>query len=107
MKMVIYTETFRADFRNAYLYIVQNFHDDMAADKLTENTISTLNKESEYISVIRRSALAAINNKAYYRINVGKHVAIYAISSNNLVVEFFCHSSQDIQRHIAKHSNMS
>ena len=76
MKMVIYTETFRADFRNAYLYIAQNFHDDIAADKLAENTVSALNRESEYISVIRRSALAAINNKAYYRINVGKHVAI-------------------------------
>lgn len=107
MKMVIYTETFRADFRNAYLYIVQNFHDDIAADKLAENTVSALNRESEYISVIRRSELATINNKVYYRINVGKHVAIYTISSNDLVVEFFCHSSQDIQRHIAKHSNMS
>ena len=107
MKMVIYTETFRADFRNAYLYIVQNFHDDIAADKLAENTVSALNRESEYISVIRRSALAAINNKAYCRINVGKHVAIYTVSSNDLVVEFFCHSSQDIQRHITKHSDMS
>lgn len=56
MKMVIYTETFRADFRNAYLYIVQNFHDGIATDKLAENTVSALNRESEYISVIRRSA---------------------------------------------------
>ena len=105
--MVIYTETFRADFKNAYLYIVKNFHDYIAADKLAENTVSALNRESEYISVIRRSELATINNKVYYRINVDKHVAIYTINSNNLVVEFFCHSSQDIQRHIAKHSNMS
>ena len=103
--MVIYTETFRADFRNAYLYIVQNFHDDMAADKLAEITVSALNRESEYISVMRRSALATINNKVYYRINVGKHVAIYTISSNNLVAEFFCHSSQDVQRHIIENSN--
>lgn len=105
MKMVIYTETFRADFRNAYLYIVQNFHDDMAADKLAENTVSALNRESEHISAIRRSAPVTINNKVYYRINVGKHVAIYTISSNNLVVEFFCHSSQDVQRHIIENSN--
>ena len=105
--MVIYTETFRADFRNAYLYIVQNFHDDMAADKLAESTVSTLNRESEYISVIRRSALAIINNNTYYRVNIDKYVAIYTISSNNLIAEFFCHSSQDIQHHIAKHSDMS
>lgn len=107
MKMVIYTETFRADLRNAYLYIVQNFHDDIAADKLAENTVGTLNRESEYISLIQRSALAIINNNTYYRVNIDKYVAIYTISSNNLVVEFFCHSSQGIQRHIAKHSNMS
>ena len=107
MKMVIYTETFRADFKNAYLYIVKNFHDYIAADKLAENTVSTLNRESEYIGVIRRSAPVTINSKVYYRINVGKHVAIYTISSNDLVVEFFCHSSQGIQRRIAKHSDMS
>ena len=107
MKMVIYTETFRADFRNAYLYIVQNFHDDIAADKLAENTVSALNRESEYISVIQRSALAIINNNTYYRVNIDKYVAIYTVSSNNLIAEFFCHSSQDIQRHITKHGNMS
>ena len=105
--MVIYTETFRADFRNAYLYIVQNFHDDMAADKLAENTVSVLSRESEYISLIQKSALAIINNNTYYRVNIDKYVAIYTISSNNLIAEFFCHSSQDIQHHIAKHSNMS
>ena len=105
--MVIYTETFRADFKNAYLYIVQNFHDDMAADKLAENTVSILNRESEYISVIRRPALATINNNTYYRVNIGKYVAICTISTGNLVAEFFCHSSQDMQRRITEHSNLS
>ena len=105
--MVIYTETFRADFRNAYLYIVQNFYDDIVADKLAENTVSVLSRESEYISLIQKSALAIINNNTYYRVNIDKYVAIYTISSNNLIAEFFCHSSQDIQHHIAKHSNMS
>ena len=87
--MVIYTETFRADFKNAYLYIVKNFHDDIAAGKLAENTVSTLNRESDYISLTHRPALAIINNNTYYRVNINKHVAIHTIRSKTWLPSSF------------------
>ena len=105
--MVIHTSKFLDDLQNASNYIINTFNDYQAADRLVNKALDSLDKEAEYISLIRRQTLLKVNNHIYYRLNIDKHVAIYTIRSNDLVAEFFCHSSQDIQRHITKHSNMS
>ena len=105
--MVIYTNKFLNDLQNASNYIIDTFNNHQSAGRLVNKALDSLDKEAEYISLICRQTLLKVNNHIYYRLNIGKHVAIYTISSNDLVAEFFCHSSQDIQRHITKHSNMS
>ena len=105
--MVIYTNKFLNDLQNASNYIIDTFNDHQSAGRLVNKALDSLDKEAEYISLIRRQTLLKVNNHIYYRLNIDKHVAIYTIRSNDLVAEFFCHSSQDIQRHITEHSNMS
>lgn len=105
--MVIHTSKFLDDLQNASNYIIDAFNDHQVADRLVNKTLDSLDKEAEYISLICRQTLLKVNNHIYYRLNIDKYVAIYTISSNDLVAEFFCHSSQDIQRHITKHGNMS
>ena len=97
---VYYTNEFQDDLRNARNYIIKKFKNDIAADRLANDTIAATERQANLLEIATSRPYFDRGDITFYNINIRGYVVVYYLDNNYLIAAALFHSRQDIRHHL-------